>query len=94
MQMPDWKVCSARWRSSTRNKTAMRAAANEARRIWKLLPRAENKLSSLVQMHAKHVLYIRTLLRTLQAGPKNTNPLIKALFTLRKELLRVNPGST
>ena len=33
-------------------------------------------------MHAKHGLYIRTLLRTLQAGIKNINPLITNLSRL------------
>jgi len=42
-----------------------------------------------VQMHVKHVLYIRTLLRTLQAGIQNTNPQIKNL----SRLLRKNQGS-
>ena len=31
-------------------------------------------------MHAKHVLYVRTLIRMLQAGIENINPLIKNLF--------------
>ena len=35
-----------------------------------------------MEMHAKHVLYVRTLLRTFQAGTKNTNPLIKNLSRL------------
>ena len=38
-------------------------------------------------MHAEHVLFIRTLLRALKAGIKNTNPLIKNL----SRLLRKNP---
>ena len=42
-----------------------------------------------VSSHARHVLYIRTLLRTLQAGIKNTNPLITNFFSL----LRKNLGS-
>ena len=39
-------------------------------------------------MHAKHVVYIRTLLRTLKARIKNTDPLIKNL----SRLLRKNLG--
>ena len=42
-----------------------------------------------VSIHAKHVLYIRTVVRALQAGTKNTNPLIKNL----SRLLRENLGS-
>ena len=38
-------------------------------------------------MHAKHVLYMRTLLRILQARIENTNPLIMNLSSLlRKDL--------
>ena len=33
-------------------------------------------------MHAKHVVYTRTLIRALQAGIKNTNPLMKNLSWL------------
>ena len=41
-----------------------------------------------LQMHAKQVLYVKALLRTLQAGCQNTNPLIKRL----SRLLRKNFG--
>ena len=40
-------------------------------------------------MHATHVVYRRTLLRTVQAGIKNTNPLTKNLL----RLLSKNLGS-
>ena len=40
-----------------------------------------------VQMDAKHVLYVRTLLRTLQVGIENTNPLIKNLSRLLRKNL-------
>ena len=40
-------------------------------------------------MHVKHVLCVRILLRTLQAGIKNNNPLIKDL----SRLLRKNVDS-
>ena len=42
-----------------------------------------------VTIHTRHVLYIRTLLKTIQAGINNTNPLIKNL----SRLLRKNLGS-
>ena len=46
-------------------------------------------------MHAKHVVYIRTLLRTLQAGIKNTHPLFKNLSRLlSKNLGTFMPVST
>jgi len=38
-------------------------------------------------MHAKHVLYIRTLVRTLHAGIKNANPPIKSQFRLLRKNL-------
>ncbi len=38
-------------------------------------------------MCAKHVLYIRTILRTLQAGIKNNNPIIKRLFRVPRKNL-------
>ena len=40
-----------------------------------------------VLIHAMHVLYIKTLLRALQAGIKNTNPLIKDLPSLFRKCL-------
>ena len=40
-----------------------------------------------VSVHARHVLYIRTLLRTLQAGIKKTNPLVKNLSRLLRKYL-------
>ena len=42
-----------------------------------------------VLIQARNVLYIRTLLKTIQAGINNTNPLIKNL----SRLLRKNLGS-
>ena len=41
-----------------------------------------------VPIHARHVLYRRTLLRTLKAGIENTNPIIKKLSRLLKKNLR------
>ena len=40
-----------------------------------------------VYMHAQHVVYAKTLLRTLQAGIENTNPLISHLFRLLRNYL-------
>ena len=40
-------------------------------------------------MHAKHLLYVRTLLRTVQAGTENISQTIKNL----SRLLRKNLGS-
>ena len=38
-------------------------------------------------MHAKHVLYVRTRFRTLQAGIENINSLIKNLTRLLRKIL-------
>ena len=38
-------------------------------------------------MHAKHVLYVGTLLRTIQAGIENTSPLINNLSRLLRKNL-------
>ena len=40
-----------------------------------------------VSIHARHVLYVRTLLRALQAGIKSTNPLTKNPSRLLRESL-------
>ena len=40
-----------------------------------------------VSVHARHVLYMRTLLRTLQAGINNTNLLVKSLSRLLRKCL-------
>ena len=40
-----------------------------------------------LSIHARHVLYIRTLLRTLQAGIEDTNPLITNIFRLLRKYL-------
>ena len=40
-----------------------------------------------VSIHAKHVLYIRTLLRTLEVGIKNTDLPIKNLSRLLRKYL-------
>jgi len=50
--VPDWKVCSAHWRSSTYKQDAMHAMPNQAHKIWKI-SRHTTLTGKISSMHRK-----------------------------------------